>query len=102
MEAVAPSGDAVAVLRAIARAGFRYDRTKELAQAAGWKLVDDELELGYVAFSMRLVRGQDVCCRLAVELRENSGHPRAFVPLFCYEEYDTEREPFDDAYRSLA
>lgn len=46
MEAVALSPDAAAVLRAISRAGFSYQHTKELGQAAGWKLVDDELDLG--------------------------------------------------------
>jgi hypothetical protein len=51
---------------------------------------------------MWLDPGQDICRRLAVELRETSRQPRAFVALFCLEECDTQREPFDDAYRSLA
>jgi hypothetical protein len=102
MQVVAPSDEAVAVLRAISRGGFSYDWTKELAQAAGRKLVEDEFDLGYVTFSMWLVRGQDVRCRLAVELRKSGRPPRAFAPLFCFEEFDTQREPFDDAYRSLA
>ena len=37
MEAIAPSGNAIAVLRAISQAGFRYERTKELAEAAKTK-----------------------------------------------------------------
>jgi hypothetical protein len=101
MAAVALSDDAVALLRAISRAGFGYQLTTELCQAAGWKLVDDELDLGYVAFRMGMDPGQDFPARLAVEVAE-SGPPRAFVPLFCFEDYDTEREPFDLAFRSLS
>jgi hypothetical protein len=102
MEAVAPSHDAVAVLLAISRAGFSYERTKELCEAARWKLVDDELDLGYVAFDMGMAPGQDFPNRLAVEVRESARRPRAFVPLFYFEEYDVHREPFDQAYRSLS
>jgi len=102
MEAVIPSRDAVAVLRAISRAGFSYQRTKELCQAARWKLVDDELDLGYVAFEMGTVPGQDSHRRLAVEVSESGRLPRAFVPLFYFEEYDVHREPFDLTYRSLS
>jgi hypothetical protein len=102
MEAVALSDDAVAVLRAISRAGFGYQHTKELCQAGGWKLVDDELDVGYVAFRMGIAPGQGFPARLAVEVAEGGRPPRAFVPLFCFEEYDTEREPFDLAFRSLS
>ncbi len=101
MEAVAPSHDAVAVLRAIARAGFGYQRTKDLCHAARWKLIDDEIALGYVAFDMGLVPSESFPRRLVVEVRESSRPPRAFVPLFYFEEYDVHREPFDQAYWSL-
>lgn len=101
MKAVAPSHDAVAVLRAISRAGFSYRRTKDLCQAARWKLVDDQLDLGYVAFDMGMAPGEDFPRRLNVEVRESGRPPRAFVPLFYFEEYDVNREPFDQAYRSL-
>jgi hypothetical protein len=102
MEVAVPSHDAVAVLRAISRAGFSYQQTKELCQAAGWKLVDDELDLGYVAFDMGMAPGPDFPRRLAVEVSESGRPPRAFVPLFYFEDYDVEREPFDRAYRSLS
>jgi len=101
MEAVAPSHDAVAVLRAISRAGFAYQQTKDLCQAAKWKLVDDELDLGYVAFNMGIAPGDDFPRRLVVEVSESGRPPRAFVPLFYFEEYDVQREPFDEAYRAL-
>jgi hypothetical protein len=102
MDAIAPSDDDVAVLRAIARAGFSYEQTKTLGAAAGWKLVDDEFELGYVAFEMRLGSGNDASSRFAVEVRECGRPPRAFVPLFYFDDYDVRREPFDRAYRSLS
>jgi hypothetical protein len=101
MEVIAPSHGTVGVLRAISRAGFSYQRTKELCEAAGWKLVDDELDLGYVAFDMRPITGKNVRRRLAVLVSEGGGPPRAFVPLFYFEEYDEQRAPFDQAYRSL-
>src|SRR5438128_3988090 len=102
MQVVAPSGDAISVLRAISRAGFGYERTKELAEAANWKLVDNEVDVGYVAFDMFLLPSKEVRRRLAVEVSESSRPPRAFVLLFYFEEYDVQREPFDQAYRSLS
>jgi hypothetical protein len=102
MEALALSEDALAVLRAISQAGFSYQRTKELCLAAKWKLVDDKLDLGYVAFRMGMAPGQDFPARLAVEVAESGCAPRASVPLFYFEDYDTERVPFDLAFRSLS
>src|SRR5438094_7587731 len=102
MEAIAPSGNAIAVLRAISQAGFRYERTKELAEAAKWWLVDDELHLGYVAFNMRPAPGKAILRRLTVEVSESGRLPRAFVPLFYFEGYDVQREPFDLVYRLLS
>jgi hypothetical protein len=102
MDAVAPADDAIAMLRAISEAGFRYERTKKLAELAGWRLVDDEEDLGYVAFEMRLVPGKDLCRRLFVQIGQSGQPPRAFVPLFCFEDYDSHRRPFDEAFRSLS
>jgi hypothetical protein len=102
MEPVAPSSNVVAVLRTISRAGFAYAQTKELAEAAGWKLIDDELDLGYVRFDVQLVPGRDVRRPLAVEVCESGRPPRAFVPLFYFEEHEVRREPFDKAHRSLS
>jgi hypothetical protein len=48
-----------------------------------------------------MATGQDFPCRLGVEVAESGRPPRAFVPLFCFEEYDVDRGPFDLAYRSL-
>jgi len=102
MEAVAPSEPAVAVLRAISRAGFAYAPTKALCEAAGWRLVDDEPDLGYVRYDMLLAAGSDERRPFSVLIAE-SGNPQwAFVPLFYFEEYDEGREPFDRAFRTLA
>lgn len=100
MEVIAPSGDVVTVLRAISRAGFGYQPTKKLAQAAGWKLVDDEFDLGFVAFEMPLGSTNEVR-RLAVEVSESGRSRLAFVALFSYEEYEVQWEPLDEAYQSL-
>jgi hypothetical protein len=102
MEVVAPSDDDLAVLRAISRSGFSYQQTKMLVKAAGWKLVDDEFDLGFVAFNMCLGPDKDVSSRLAVEVCERGRSPRAFVPLFYFDDYDVRRELFDEAYRSLS
>ena len=102
MEAVAPSEAAVAVLRAISRAGFAYAPTKALCGAAGWRLVDDEPDLGYVRYDMPLAAGSDERRPVSVLIAESNKPPFAFVPLFYFEEYDEGREPFDRAFRSLA
>jgi hypothetical protein len=102
VDAIAPSDEAVAILRAISRSGFAYSRTKELAGAAGWRLIDDELDLGYVRFAIRLDHGRNDRRLLSVQVRESGRPPWAFVPLAYFEEYETERKPFDQAYRSLS
>jgi hypothetical protein len=102
MDVVAPTEDGIVVLRAIARAGFGYQSTKALGEAAGWKLVDDELDLGYVAFEMPLGMDGGYASRLAVEVVESGRRPRAFVPLLYFEDYKNQRQPFDEAFRSLS
>lgn len=102
MEPIAPSGPVLALLRAIAYTGFAYGLTKELARTAGWTLVDDELGLGYVRFSVRLGPTPETVRPLAVEVREGGQRPRAFVPLFYFDDYESEREEFDEAFRILS
>jgi hypothetical protein len=102
MQAVAPSEAAVAVLRAIARAGFAYAPIKVLCETAGWRLVDDEPEMGYVRYDMLLAARSGERRSLSVLIAENNKLPFAFVPLFYFEEYDEHREPFDIAFRTIA
>jgi hypothetical protein len=102
VEAVAPSEAAVAVLRGISRAGFAYAPTKALCEGAGWPLVDDEPNVGYVRYDMLLGAGSGERRPLSLLIAESSYRPCAFVPLFCFEEYDAHREPFDTAFRTIA
>ncbi len=102
MDAIAPSVDTIEALRAIASGGVRYQTTKEIAIAAGWRLNDNELKLGYVAFDVRPDCGKDMVSRLVVEVREGGRSPRAFVPLFYFEEYEAERKTFDQAFRLIS
>jgi hypothetical protein len=102
VDLVAPSNEAIAVLRSISRAGFAYAQTKKLASEAGWRTIDDELDLGYVRFAMQLDFGKEDRPLLTVEVSESGRLPRAIVSLFYFEEYDLEREPFDQAYQSLS
>jgi hypothetical protein len=103
MEAIAPSEAAVAVLREIARAGFDYAQTKTMCEAAGWELEDDEPDLGYVSYFMRLTPSSEEQRRLSVQIANPYGvTPSAFVPLFFFDDFDQSRAPFDTAFRSLA
>lgn len=103
MKVYMPSNEAIAVLLAISRSGFDYALTKAICNAAGWGLVDDELDLGYIRFAMHVENGLESSSRLlSVWVAENGHTPWAFVPLFYFEEYEQEREPFDDAFRSLS
>jgi hypothetical protein len=102
VEAVAPSEAAVAVLRAISHTGFAYAPTKALCGDAGWRLVDDEPDLGYVRYDMLLAADSDEQRPLSVLIAESNSPPWAIVPLFYFEEYDEGREPFDRAFRTLA
>ncbi|HEY1380784.1 MAG TPA: hypothetical protein VGF55_28540 [Gemmataceae bacterium] len=102
MEAVAPSEPVVAVLRAISRAGFAYAATKALCESAGWRLVDDEPDLGYIRYDMLPAAGPGERRPLSVLIAESNNPPWAFVPLFYFEDYDQGREPFDKAFRTIA
>ena len=64
--------------------------------------VDDELDLGYVAFEIGMAWDQDFPCRLAVQVSESGRPPRAFAALYCFEDYDVQRDPFDQTYRLLS
>jgi len=95
VEVVVPSEAAVAVLQAVSRAGFAYAPRKALCEAAGWRLVDDQPGLGYVRYDMLLATGSGERRPLSVLIAESHKPLFAFVPLFCFEEYDEGREPFD-------
>lgn len=102
MEPIAPSETTLAVVRAISRAGFAYAPTKALCAAAGWRLVDDERDLGYVRYDI-LPRSDSNARRMfSVLIAESGSPPWAFMPLFYFEEYDEGRGPFDRAFRTLA
>lgn len=101
MEAVAPSEAAVAVLRAISRGGFAYAPTKVLCEAAGWRLVDDEPDLGYVRYDLQLAADSDEQRPLSVLIAESNSPPWGFIPLFYFEGYEQGRQPFDRAFRVL-
>src|SRR5438445_609696 len=102
MEELTLSGDAIAVLRSIALAGFEYNRSKQLACTAGWKVVDDELDLGYVRFDMRLAPGNGTGGFLIVQMSNSEAErPFALLRLFSFDDREIDRAPFDRAYRSF-
>src|SRR5207302_10447031 len=76
--------------------------TKALCGAAGWGLVDEEPDLGYIRYAMRLSAGSDERRLLSVRIAEAGNRPWAFVPLFYFEGYGEGREPFDRAFRTLS
>lgn len=101
MDALAPSESAIAVLLAISRAGFAYEPTKMLCDAAGWRMLDDEPELGYVRYDMQLAVDSKECRLLFVANAEGETAPFAFLPLFYFDEFDRERKPLDQAFHTL-
>jgi hypothetical protein len=102
MQTVAPSEAEVRVLRAISRAAFAYAPTKSLCKSAGWQLVDDEPDLGYVRYDMPTGTASGEPRPVSVMIAESSKPPFAIVPLFYLEEFDEGRESFDQAFDSLA
>ncbi|MFO0949793.1 MAG: hypothetical protein U0835_01305 [Isosphaeraceae bacterium] len=102
MEVASPPEAVVEMLRAISRAGFAYVQTKALCNAAGWRLVDDEADLGYVRYDMPVAAGSDERRPVSVLIAESDKPPFAFIPLFYFEEYQEGRGPFDRAFHSLA
>ena len=101
LKVIAPSEDAVKVLRTLSHTGFAYAPSKAVCEAAGWGLVDDEFDLGYIRYAMRLETDSDQRRLLSVRIAEAGKPPWAFVPLFYFEEYEKSREPFDCAFHTL-
>ena len=50
MTPIVPTRGQLDILRGIAGAGFDYSTTKWLCSGAGWELVEDEPDLGFVQF----------------------------------------------------
>jgi hypothetical protein len=102
MNPVAPSEATVTVLRAVSRAGFAYAPTKATCAAAGWHLVEDEPDWGYVNYEVLLAADSDEYRPLTVLIAESGRTPCAFLPLFYFDDYDEGRKAFDGAFRALA
>ena len=108
MHPIVPSHDQFELLRGIAGAGFDYSATKRLCSGAGWKLVVDEHEVGFVQFSLWVGAGPENQRLLSVGTPELDGLPHLYLPLYYFPEEEGgdpgehERRPFDEAYRQLA
>jgi hypothetical protein len=102
MDGATISKEEISILREICASGFGYLKTKELAAEAGWKIVDDQLGLGYVRFAMPSAPREDYPRHLAVLVSDSGKSPLAFVTLYFFEEYETNRRPFDFEFESLA
>jgi hypothetical protein len=108
MNPIVPSRDQFDVLRGIAGAGFDYSATKRLCSGAGWKLLVDEPDAGFVQFNLWVARGPENQRLLSVGTPELDGPPHVYLPLYYFpeeegcdpEEYA--RTPFDEAFRRLA
>ena len=105
---IVPSRDQFEVLRGIAGAGFDYSATKRLCSAAGWQLVEDEPDVGFVQYSLWVGQGFEDRRLLSVGTPEIDGAPHVYLPLFYFPEdeaadpEENERSPFDEAYRHLS
>lgn len=102
MEVVAPSEAAIEVMRAISLAGFTYSQTNAICDAAAWQLETNEPGLGYVQYRMPLSDAPEAWRLFSVYIAGGEKPPFAFLPLYCFEDYDNTREPFDQAFRSLS
>jgi hypothetical protein len=108
MNPIVPTRDQFEVLRGIAGAGFDYSATKRLCSGAGWKLVVDEPDVGFVQFYLWVAPGFGNQRLLSVGTPELDGPPHLYLRLYCFPEDEGgdpdehERTPFDEAYRRLA
>jgi hypothetical protein len=106
---IVPSPSQFEVLRGIAGEGFDYSATKRLGSGAGWKLVEDEPDLGFVQYILWFGPGLDNRRLLSVGTAEIDGAPHIYLPLFYFPEEKEDGDPaecdrstFDEAYRLLA
>jgi hypothetical protein len=108
MKPIVPSRDQFDVLRAIADAGFDYSATKRLCSGAGWEVVEDEPDLGFVQYFLWIGPGPDNRRLLNVGTPELDGPPHIYLPLYYFPEEEGgdpaehDRKPFDEAYRRMA
>jgi hypothetical protein len=108
MNPVVPNRDQFEVLRGIAGEGFDYAATKRRCSGAGWQLVEDEPDVGFVQCFLWIGAGPDNRRLLSVGTPELDGPPHLYLPLYYFPEEEggdpeeQERTPFDEAYRRLA
>lgn len=91
----------IATLRAIAKAGFTYHTTKQLAATSHWQLTDDEFDLGYLRFDIELMIGEPPLSAV-VEFGNEERPPFAFIPIFCVPDCNTHLSEFDNSFQFLA
>jgi hypothetical protein len=107
MKAIPPTAAQLKVLRDIAAAGFAYGAAKRLCAAAGWELVWDEPNTGFIQYSLCLGANPDDQRLLSIGTPELEKHPpHVLLPLFYFDEPEdirpANRVPFDEAYLYLA
>src|SRR5258707_860908 len=95
------SKEHICSLRSIARAGFAYESTKELASAVQWELANDEFNLGFLRFNIELFAGER-SRSLVVEFGKSGRARFAFIPLFCFPDRNEQIVEFDAAFQSVA
>jgi hypothetical protein len=104
---IAPLPSQFEVLRRVVAAGFDYAAIKQLCSAALWELVEDEPDLCFVQYRLRMGPEPDDRCLCSIGTSKIDGGPFVYLPLFYFgddggdpSEYD--RTLFDDAYRNLS
>ena len=107
MEPLIPSPAQFEVLFAIAREGFVYEAVKHLCFGAGWELVSDEPDVGFLQYFLWLGVFADDRRLLRVGTPEVKDGPFIYLPLSYYDERENgsspgDRTPFDAAYQCLA
>lgn len=108
MKPIVPSRNQFEVLRGIAGAGFDYTETKRLCSGAGWQLVQDEPDVGFVQYFLWLGPGLDNRRLLSIGTPEIGGPPHIYLPLFYFPDEEGgdpaehDRTSFDEAYRRLS
>jgi hypothetical protein len=108
MKPIGLSRDQFAVLQEIAGADFDYATTKRLCSGAGWQMVEDEPDIGFVQYYLWVGSGRENRRLLSIGTPELDGPPHIYLPLYYFPEEEGgapaehDRKPFDEAYRRLA
>lgn len=88
-------------LRAITRAGEDYDQIKQELVAVAWKIIEEDVDLGYLRVAIPDASNNE-CYRLIIGYRDNDHPSYSLLTFFNFPDSEEHVAKFNSAFQSVA